>query len=185
MISSRGISTVFAVLLTGLFAAPVFAHGKSTFPTTLSGYNETTQTINSPGGGSFVAKISKDESSIAYSLTYSDLPTNATQAHIHFGRPGLSGGVVLFLCTNGTPPANVPVPPTCPLTSGTVTGTLTASDVIAVPAQSIDAGAAGFAEMIKALRNGAAYANVHTTGHPSGEIRGPLGNAGDDEDDDD
>ena len=50
---------------------------------------------------------------------------------------------------------------------------------------SIDAGAAGFAEMVKALRNGAAYAHVHTTGHTSGEIRGPLGDPNDDEDDDD
>ena len=35
-------------------------------------------------------------------------------------------------------------------------------------------------------RNGAAYANVHTQQRPGGEIRGPLGKAGgDDEDDDD
>jgi CHRD domain-containing protein len=185
MFQSRRLSTVFAVLVTSLFAAPVFAHGKSTFPTTLSGYNETAVTVNSAGSGSFVAKVSKDELSISYTLTYSDLPSNALQAHIHFGRPSLSGGVALFLCTNLTPPVGVPVPPPCPVTAGTVTGTLTAADVIALPAQSIDAGAAGFAEMIKALRNGAAYANVHTVGHPSGEIRGPLGIGDDDEGDDD
>ena len=34
---------------------------------------------------------------------------------------------------------------------------------------------AGFAEMIKAIKNGAAYVNVHSTLHPSGEIRGRLG----------
>lgn len=184
MISSRRIPTVFAVLAASLVAAPAFAHGKSNFPTTLSGYNETTLTINSPGSGSFVAKISKDELSISYTLTYSDLPTDATQAHIHFGRPGLSGGVALFLCTNGTPPANVPVPPLCPQRSGTVSGTLTAADIIALPAQSIDGGTAGFTEMLNALRNGAAYANLHTTGHPGGEIRGPLGKSNDDDDDD-
>lgn len=185
MISSRRISTVFAVLVTSLFAAPVFAHGKSTFATTLSGYNETAVTINSPASGKFVAKASKNELSISYTLSYSDLPTNVLQAHIHFGRPGLSGGVALFLCTNLAPPADVPAPPPCPITAGTVTGTLTAADVIALPAQGIDAGAAGFDEMVKALRNGAAYVNVHTTQRPSGEIRGPLGTTDDDEDDDD
>lgn len=185
MNSSRRTSSVFAVLVTTLFAAPVFAHGKHSFATTLSGYNETPATLHSPGTGNFVAKISRDESSISYTLIYSNMPTNVLQAHIHFGRPALSGGVALFLCTNLTPPVGVPTPPPCPITSGTVTGTLTANDVVAVPAQGIDAGAAGFAELIKALRNGAAYANVHTTQRPSGELRGPLGSADDDEDDDD
>jgi len=186
MTKTRGLSAVVAILATSIVAAPALAHGgKSKFKTTLSGYNETTATINSPASGSFVATVSKDESTITYTLTYSNLPTNALQAHIHFGRPALTGGVALFLCTNLAPPANVPVPPACPITSGTVSGTLTAADVIPLPAQSIDAGAAGFAEMVKALRNGAAYANVHTTGHTSGEIRGPLGDPTDDDEDDD
>ena len=55
--------------------------------------------------------------------------------------------------------------------------------MIARSAQNIDAGAAGFAEMIKAMRAGAAYANVHTTLFPTGEIRGAIGPRDDDEDD--
>jgi hypothetical protein len=119
-------------------------------------------------------------------LSYRDLTTNVLQAHIHFGRPGLTGGVVLFLCTNLTPPPGVPTPPACPQAPAngetvTVSGTLDASDFI-VPnvstnpsSQGLDAGAAGFAEIIEAIRNGAAYANVHTSKVPSGEIRGALG----------
>ena len=42
--------------------------------------------------------------------------------------------------------------------------------------QGIDPGAAGFAEMLKAIRAGAAYPNVHTTMHPGGEIRGRFHN---------
>lgn len=97
------------------------------------------------------------------------------QSHIHFGRPAITGGIVLFLCTNLTPPAGVPKPQGCPAAPATITGTLTAADVIAVPGQGIDPGAAGFAEMLMAIRAGAAYVNVHTTLHPSGEIRGRLG----------
>jgi hypothetical protein len=186
MFKKRKLSTVFVVLAASVFAAPVIAHGKSTFETALTGYNETPLTLNSPGSGSFVAKISKDESAISYTLTYTGLPTTVIQAHIHFGRPGLNGGVVLFLCnTSGSPPATVPTPPLCPATSGTVSGTLTAADVIAVAGQGIEAGAAGFAEMVNALRNGSAYANVHTTQRPGGEIRGPLGKAPDDDEEDD
>jgi len=177
--------------LAALGASTAIADGKGhdnvrTFPTTLSGYNETPSTINSTGSGEFVAKVNNDESSVSYALTYRDLGTPVIQAHIHFGRPSLNGGVVLFLCnTSGSPPATVPTPPPCPQGGGTVTGTLTAADVIAVAGQGIDPGAAGFAEMIKALRNGAAYANVHTQLRPGGEIRGPLGKAPDNDEDDD
>ncbi len=59
------------------------------------------------------------------------------------------------------------------------------ADVIAVVGQGIDAGAAGFAEMVNALRNGSAYVNVHTTQRPGGEIRGALGEAHDDDEEDD
>jgi hypothetical protein len=93
----------------------------------------------------------------------------------------LSGGISLFLCSNlGNGPAGTQ---TCPQT-GTVTGTLTAAQVIGPAAQGIPPG--DLADMIKAMRNGAAYANVHSTQFPAGEIRGPLGKTGgDDEDDDD
>ena len=99
------------------------------------------------------------------------------------------------------PPAGVPVPPACPQApvggdTATVTGTLTAANLlvpnvanVALPTQGIDPGAAGFAEIVQAIRNGAAYANVHTSKVPSGEIRGALGKAhdhgnGDDDNDD-
>src|SRR5262249_47264524 len=112
---------------------------------------------------------------IDYELTYRDLSSDVTQAHIHFGRPAITGQIVLFLCTNLTPPAGVPVPQACPAGGGTITGTLTAADVIARPTQGIDGGAAGLAEVIEAIRAAAAYANVHTTTFPTGEIRGRLG----------
>jgi len=106
--------------------------------------------------------------------------TPATQAHIHFGRPAITGGIVLWLCANTppiTPPTTIPLPQPCPPFPATITGTLTAADVVAVSGQGIDAGAAGFAQMVAALRTGSAYANVHTTLRPGGEIRGRIGPA--------
>jgi hypothetical protein len=151
------------------------AAADDTVTTRLVGYQETPQTINSAASGEFRATIHDDGTAIDYELTYRNLSSSPTQSHIHFGRPGLTGGVALFLCTNLTPPAGVPTPQACPAPPATVTGTLTAANVIPLAGQGIDAGAAGFAEMLKAIRSDAAYANVHTTLHPSGEIRGRLG----------
>ena len=181
------LSSALVASVAALLAAPVAAHDlrgdRSSFNTNLSGYQETPSTINSAATGSFKLRINRDETAITYELSYKDLPSAITQSHIHFGRPALSGGVVLFLCTTLTPPAGVPVPPPCPASPATVTGTLTMADVLASTGQSIDTGAAGFAQIVKAIRAGAAYANVHTVGHPSGEIRGALGLDGDDNDD--
>jgi len=170
------VGVAFLAMVIGLVAAD---QDTNTVRTNLTGLEETTATINSPGSGEFTATISEDGTMIKYVETYRDLSSAITQSHIHFGRPGLSGQVVLFLCTNLTPPVGPPKPQACPLSSpATITGTLTEADVIASPVvggQGIDPGAAGFAEMVKAIRTGSAYVNVHTTNHPSGEIRGRLG----------
>jgi hypothetical protein len=59
-----------------------------------------------------------------------------------------------------------------------VSGTITPASVIGPAAQGIQAGE--FAELVRALRAGAAYANVHTTTFPGGEIRGQI-SGGDEE----
>lgn len=176
---SNKLSGVLAAVLATILVPPATADpslttGQTKISTDLTGYNETPLTINSAATGEFEATISQDGTQIAYTLTYSGFLSPVTQSHIHFGRPAIGGMIVLFLCTNLSPPSGVPTPPPCPSPSGTVTGTLTAADVIARPAQGIDAGQAGLDEMLKAIRVGAAYANVHTTTFPSGEIRGVL-----------
>ena len=59
----------------------------------------------------------------------------------------------------------------CP-TSGTVTGDVDASDVVGPAGQGIEAGA--FGELIKAMRAGHAYVNVHSVKFPGGEIRAQI-----------
>lgn len=183
MIRRMQVLVVSVALATGAVATTAFADsGGRTFATKLIGYNETPLTINSIGRGDFTATVSKDGTSIQYRLSYSGLSA-ITQAHIHFGAPAITGQIVLFLCTNLTPPpSGVPLPQVCPPAPATITGTLTAADVIARPTQGIDGSAAGLTEMIKAMRAGAAYANVHTATFPTGEIRGAI-RPGDDEDD--
>jgi hypothetical protein len=93
-----------------------------------------------------------------------------TQAHIHIGAPAIAGGISAFLCTNlANGPAGTPA---CPAAPASVTGTITPAQVVGPAAQGVQPGE--FAELVRALRAGAAYANVHTTTFPAGEIRGQI-----------
>jgi hypothetical protein len=151
------------------------------FKAQLNGFNEIggltgpTGAILTNGTGTFALHF--DKNSATYSLTYSGLTTNVTQAHIHFGKVHVAGGIFVFLCTNlGNGPAGTPA---CPPTGGTVTGTITAASILAVPGQNIPAG--NFDVLVSALGFNTAYANVHTTQFPAGEIRGQVKHAADED----
>jgi hypothetical protein len=130
----------------------------------LTGFEEV-PVISTTGSGAFFARIVGD-TAIDFVLVYEDLEGGAVAAaHIHLGQVGVNGAIVIHFCGTGGKPA-------CPPTPGTLAGTVTAQDVVAVPAQGIAAG--DMAEVIRAIRAGKAYANVHTATYPSGEVRGQL-----------
>ncbi len=136
----------------------------------LTGYQEV-PAVSSTGTGTFKAALAPDGESLNYTLSYADLEGSISQAHIHFGQRDVNGGIAMFLCTNlgNGPPGTQP----CPPPPATVTGTITAADVVgAVTAQGIAAEELG--ELLAAIRAGVAYANVHTTKHPGGEIRAQV-----------
>ena len=131
----------------------------------LGGYDET-PSVSSTGSGEFRSRISRDETAIDYELAYEDLEGNTILfAHIHLGQRHIAGGVAAFLCGGGGKPA-------CPPSPGRVRGRITAADVVGPAGQGLAAGELD--ELIRAMRSGAAYANVHTDKHPSGEIRGQI-----------
>jgi hypothetical protein len=154
-------------------AGTALAHGKNqrnTFRTPVDGYQEI-PTLSTTGHGLLALHVAPDGSSIGYALRYDALVGDVLQAHIHLGRTAFNGGVMVFLCSNvGGPPDTPPCPGP---NSGQVSGTLDAADVIAGAAtQGVAAGELD--EVIAALRNGAAYVNVHTSVYPGGEIRGNI-----------
>jgi hypothetical protein len=137
---------------------------------TLTGYEEV-PALSTPGVGEFKIDLARSGDSLDYELTFSGLETAATQAHIHFENATNNGPIVVFLCTNlGNGPAGTQG---CPGAGGTITGTITAADVGAgAAAQGLAAGE--FEEFVGALRAGATYVNVHSTGRPGGEIRAQI-----------
>jgi hypothetical protein len=143
----------------------------------LTGYEET-PALNSPGSGKFKATLASDK--ITFELTYQNLTGNPLFAHVHIGQKGVAGGVSFFLCGGGSKPA-------CPAsTSGTVTGTVLAADVIGptTPPTTQGFNAGDLGAVLAAIRAHVAYANIHTPKFPAGEIRGQLRGGGDDDDDD-
>ena len=121
------------------------------------------------GTGTFTAVLNADNT-ITFTLSYSNLLTPAFQSHIHIGATKTNGGVALFLCGPATSPAHM-VCPNDSTNSGTVTDTLSASDVV-INGQGIQPGQ--LAKVVEAINDGNTYVNVHTTQLPGGEIRGQV-----------
>jgi hypothetical protein len=175
------LSAVLSVFALGVLVA-VHAdddHGKAKvvhFSARLDGFQEVgalnneTGAIHTAGQGSVKLTLHRDTDTIDYLLTYSGLTSPVQQAHIHFGRVHVPGGVMVFFCSNLTgAPAGTQA---CPSAGGTVTGSWTASTVRPIAGQTIAAG--DFDALVDALTSRSAYANVHTNSFTAGEIRGQV-----------
>ena len=133
------------------------------FKAVLGGYdrvppNSTTAT------GMFKAKLSNDGTELEFELSYENLTGDLTDAHLQFGQVSVNGGIIAHLCDEVAG---------CPLgSSGMITGHIDADHVDGPTNQGIAPGE--FAEVLKAMRAGMTYVNVHSTQFPGGEIRGQV-----------
>ena len=135
------------------------------FRATLNGYQET-PSVSTTGWGEFRAELVND-TTLHYTFTYGGLEGgNSLFAHVHFGSRYVAGGVSFFLCGGSTKPDP------CPNVEGTVEGDITPADIVGPNNQGIEPGS--FAEILRAMRAGVAYANIHTTRWGGGEIRGQI-----------
>ena len=153
-----------AALILGLGAPAGAFADRSSLQSELLGANEN-PIVLSEGKGRFRAQAHGGE--ISFRLSYEGLE-DVLQAHIHVANPWDNGPIVVFLCTNigNTPPGAAAR--LCPDSSGSVRGTITASDVQAagpIPSGDLDG-------LVRLMRDGATYVNVHTESSPSGELRG-------------
>ena len=97
--------------------------------------------------------------SMSYEVHVKDMQM-VTAAHIHQGKPGENGPVVVVLYTNPTP-------------SGMVNGLLAKGTITAANLEGPLAGKQ-IKDLINLINSGDTYANVHTAANPMGEIRGQI-----------
>jgi hypothetical protein len=173
------IAVAAAVLgVAGFTAAATAGDQKRDFGTDMLGYEEV-PAVSTEGNGQVDVEVARDGESLRFVLHYRAIESPVTQSHIHFGQKDVNGGIVIFFCSNlGNGPAGTPpCPQPAPGEMATVEGTRTAADVTGgATAQGISPGE--FEEVVRALRAGVAYANVHSQLRPGGEIRGQFDQRG-------
>ncbi len=152
--------------------------GGNNFQVTLEGFQETPQTVSTTGRGRLTLRIDEDAEDNQLPAAIfgprrdgpgGDPGTHSPGAARHRWR---GFGISLRSTPVGTGGAGVD-PATVHATSGDITGVIRPTDIIGPTGQGI--APREFAELVRAIRAGYAYGNVHTTRFPSGEIRGQIG----------
>jgi hypothetical protein len=144
---------------------------------TLTGFEEV-PVVSTVARGEFRGTINRGDQSINFELRYNGLQGTVQQAHIHVAQPSVNGLIVIWLCETATPfldPADLAAP--CQAgqsTEAVITGTINAANVIATANNTQQLTSGDLTEVIRAMRAGAAYVNVHTDLSPGGEIRGQI-----------
>ncbi|MCA0989281.1 CHRD domain-containing protein [Guptibacillus algicola] len=92
---------------------------------------------------------------------------NFVQAHIHFGEKGENGPVLAFLF--GADLATLADQNGITTRKGTVTGVITDEDI-----ERNNVGVKNVKDLIKKMKKGKTYVNVHTEQNLAGEIRGQI-----------
>jgi hypothetical protein len=175
----HGLKICLTVALATLSVGPALAQE---YKARLNGFNELgalnaeTGAILTNGTGRLTLDVDPSSQTASYSLTYSGLTSAVLQAHLHFAKVHVPGGIYVFLCTNlGNGPPGTPV-----CNPNGVTGSINAGSILAVPGQNITAG--DFTALLRALSSNSTYVNVHTNNFKAGEIRGQVQLANEDED---
>ena len=139
----------------------VFDDGK-TFRATLTGREEVPP-VTTDGSASAVFRL-RDDGSIAYELRATGPLVGVTQAHIHLGAYIQNGPVVAFLLPLHSEGTN--------FERGDLIarGTLVDSNVIA----RLPGFEPSISNLVQRMRQGRAYANLHTTNNQAGEVRGQI-----------
>jgi CHRD domain len=160
---------VAVVAAASVVATTAVAGGDKEVRTWLTGFEEV-PAVSTDASGKFSARVRASSGEIHYELSYAHLTGAVQQAHIHLGQRAVNGGISVFLCSNlGNGP---PGTQACPAAPATITGTIRPADVVGPAVQGIDPGE--FDELVRAIRAGVTYANVHSETFPGGEIRGQL-----------
>ena len=156
-------------------AAVAIAHDRGAFKAKLAGFTEVPAVITD-GNGRFEAQDQPAPSRRSSGRSTTSGP-NAPNVHAgaHPHRPGVRRRPASPCgCAPTTPPITGAPAGTqpCPPAPADISGTITPADVIGPLNQGIGPGQ--FDRLVRAMRSGLTYANVHTELSPGGEIRGQI-----------
>jgi hypothetical protein len=151
-------SILVALMLVG---SPAVA-AEQTFTATLAGGSQVPK-VASKASGDATFTVSDDGKRIEYTLMVRDL-RDVTMAHIHLGAAGKNGPVVVWLYPATGKPK---------LIGGSENGELAKGEITAAGLQGPEKGKP-LSALVRAMKAGDAYVNVHTAEHKGGEIRGQI-----------
>src|SRR5919199_6247289 len=135
-----------------------FAQGEQKFTAKLTGKEEVPPK-DTKATGTSEFNLSSDGKKMTYVVNVKDID-KVTQAHIHSGKAGENGPVVVWLFNATTP--------TGPMSVMLSQGNFTSSELVG-PLKDKQ-----ISDLVKLINDGQAYVNVHTKANPMGEIRGQL-----------
>jgi hypothetical protein len=135
----------------------VFAEQSKCFNAKLTGKDEVPSKVTKATGMAGFNVIGTD--SLSYNVNVTNMQ-KVTASHIHQGKAGTNGPVVVTLFKTNSPSAT---------TNGLLSkGTITATNLEG-PLKGKQ-----ISDLISMIKSGNAYVNVHTEANPKGEIRGQL-----------
>ncbi|HEX7142638.1 MAG TPA: CHRD domain-containing protein [Nitrososphaeraceae archaeon] len=153
------ITILIAVTITMVSALTFSNHSvfaqKEKFNAKLSGQEEVPPVQTTASG---MAWFKPMQDKVWFKVNITDMQ-GVTQAHIHTGKVGENGPVVVTLYKSDTPQ---------PINGKLSYGNITAN-VLEGPMKGKQ-----LSDLATAMSNGSTYVNVHTEKHPNGEIRGQI-----------
>jgi hypothetical protein len=155
LIASAALMAVVLVTATAV-ACGSYNSTTPTYPTFVATMNGAGEVPPKAVSGTGTANIVKNGGTYTYTINYTGMTGPLTGGHIH-GPAGVgvnASVIVPFVTTNAG-------------ASGTLTGTFTSTNDVAISNDSLDV----------LMRTGNAYVNLHTSANPGGEIRGQLSQA--------
>jgi hypothetical protein len=115
---------------------------------------------NTKATGTAEFNLSPDGKTLSYKVSANNI-NSVTMAHIHSGKKGVNGPIVVTLFHS-------PSKPTGPMNGVLSQGSATAANLEG-PLKGKQ-----ISDLVNLIKSGQTYANVHTTQNPKGEIRGQI-----------
>ena len=128
------------------------------FSATLTG-NDEVPAKNTKATGSANFQFNTEKDGLSYKLSAMDI-NKATMAHIHEGKVGTNGPIVVTLFKSANPLGPV---------NGILSQGIITSDRLEGPLAGKQ-----ITDLVKIINDGNAYVNIHTVQNPNGEIRGQI-----------